>query len=93
MQLDWLDEGQPTWTIRAETDEGTLLLENGGGKLSIDGKEAPGLPGLTGEYPRLYAQMAGLVARGGVDMDLAPMRHVADAFTLGRRKTVAPFHW
>jgi len=93
MDLDWLDEGVPTWTIVAETDAGMLRLENGGGKLSIDGDETPGLPGLTGEYPRLYVQMAALVAKGEIDMDLAPLRHVADAFMLGRRITVGPFEW
>jgi D-galactose 1-dehydrogenase len=93
MDLDWLEPGEPTWTIHAETDEGEMLLENGGGKLTIDGTADESLPGLTGEYPRLYAQMARLVAEGGIDMDLSPMRHVADAFTLGKRVSVAPFAW
>lgn len=93
MTLDWLEPGAPTWTIRAETDEGEMVMENGGGRLSIDGHTDDSQPGLAGEYPRLYAQMAKLVGRGGIDMDLAPMRHVADAFTLGKRVTVAPFEW
>jgi D-galactose 1-dehydrogenase len=70
-----------------------MVLENGGGKLTIDGRADDSVPGLAGEYPRLYAQMARLVEKGGIDMDLSPMRHVADAFTLGRRVTVAPFDW
>ena len=61
--------------------------------MSIDGTRDESLPGLAGEYPRLYAQMAELVRSGGVDMDLAPLRHVADAFLLGRRVAVAPFDW
>lgn len=93
MELDWLHQGPPTWSIEAETDAGTLLLENGGATLSIDGTRDESLPGLAGEYPRLYAQMAELVRSGGVDMDLAPLRHVADAFLLGRRVAVAPFDW
>ncbi|MAM62958.1 Gfo/Idh/MocA family oxidoreductase [Maritimibacter sp. UBA3975] len=93
MALDWLEPGDPVWTIEAVTDQGTLTLENGGGKLTIDGQEDESLPGLAGEYPRLYDQMARLVATGGIDMDLAPMRHVADAFTLGRRVTVEAFDW
>ncbi|MGR3322524.1 MAG: Gfo/Idh/MocA family protein [Pseudooceanicola sp.] len=93
MDLNFLEPGTPTWTMEAETDQGSMLLENGGGKLSIDGRDEAGAPGLSGEYPRLYARMAELVARGGIDMDLSPMRHVADAFTLGRRVTVAPFDW
>lgn len=93
LELDWRETGHDIWTIEAITDAGTLTLENGGGKLTIDGQADESLPGLSGEYPRLYDQMARLVARGGIDMDLAPMRHVADAFTLGRRVTVEAFDW
>lgn len=93
MSLDWLEPGAPTWTIQAETDQGIMILENGGDKLTIDGEIDESVSDLTGEYPRLYAQMASLVQRGGIDMDLSPMRHVADAFTLGKRITVEPFEW
>ncbi len=91
--FDWLEPGTPVWTIEAETGSGTMRLENGGGALWIDGAEAEALPGLSGEYPRLYARMAELVAEGQSEVDLAPLRHVADAFLIGRRRTVAPFHW
>lgn len=92
MTLDWRHEGAQTWTIEAETDAGTLTLVDGGARLLIDGAEAgTGGTALAGEYPRLYARMSRLVAEGGIDMDLAPMRHVADAFTIGRREIVAPF--
>jgi D-galactose 1-dehydrogenase len=37
--------------------------------------------------------MADLVRKGQSDMDLAPMVHVADAFTLGKRRQVAAFEW
>ena len=50
-------------------------------------------PGLEGEYPALYARMAELVREGRSDIDLAPMIHVADAMTLGRRITVEPFEF
>ena len=93
--FDWRQEGDQTWTIEAVTDGGTLTLLDGGARLVIDGAEQPtpeDAP-LSGEYPRLYAKMARLVESGGIDMDLSPMRHVADAFTLGRRDIVAPFHW
>ncbi|WP_193142971.1 Gfo/Idh/MocA family protein [Meridianimarinicoccus sp. MJW13] len=92
-ELDWLEPGTPVWNIEAVTDEGTLLLENGGGKMTVDGQVQDAMPGLAGEYPRLYAQMADLVAQGGIDMDLAPMRHVADAFTLGQRVVAPAFEW
>jgi D-galactose 1-dehydrogenase len=95
--LDFLQEGEQTWTIDIETDGGRLVLSAGGAKLEIDGviqagtADTSGNP-LAGEYPRLYAKMAALVEAGGIDMDLSPMVHVADAFLLGRRVTVAPFH-
>lgn len=93
--FDWRHEGDQTWTIEAVTDTGTLALLDGGARLTIDGREPapPAGAQLPGEYPRLYERMARLVASGGIDMDLSPMRHVADAFTLGCRETVAPFHW
>jgi D-galactose 1-dehydrogenase len=93
MDLDWLEPGTPTWTIEADTDAGHMLLENGGGTLTIDGQSHDALPGLSGEYPRLYAQMAELVGKGGIDMDLSPLRHVADAFLLGRRVAAPAFDW
>jgi len=91
--FDWRQEGEQTWTIAAETEAGTLTLRDGGARIEIDGvePEAASDAPLSGEYPRLYARMARLVAAGGIDMDLAPMRHVADTFTLGRREIVAPF--
>jgi len=92
-EFDWRHEGEQTWTIAADTDGGRLLLEEGGALLSIDGGRPSSGPdaALTGEYPRLYARMAALVAAGASDVDLAPLVHVADAFLLGRRVTVAPF--
>ncbi|SNS59179.1 Gfo/Idh/MocA family protein [Antarctobacter heliothermus] len=91
--FDWRQDGDQIWTIEIETDAGTLALHDGGARMVINGQEqrADG-PTLEGEYPRLYTNMAGLVATGASDVDLSPMRHVADAFLLGRRETVAPFH-
>ena len=74
-----------------DTDAGALALRMGGNLLEIDGKPAGGADTIMGEYPALYAQMAGLVRAGASDVDLSPMVLVADAFTLGRRVTVAPF--
>lgn len=94
--FDWRQDGDQIWTIEAVTDAGTLVLADGGARLAIDGEmqaetDADGNP-LQGEYPRLYAKMADLVRKGGIDMDLSPMTHVADAFLLGRRVTVEPFN-
>lgn len=93
--FDWRQEGEQTWCIDAETDQGVLRLWSGGARMAIDGIEVKpsgrDVSELSGEYPRLYQKMARLVESGNVDADLSPMRHVADAFTLGRRETVAPF--
>jgi D-galactose 1-dehydrogenase len=92
--LDWRQKGPQSWTITVETDAGTLALRDGGHRLLLDEKEwTPSAPAqaLSGEYPRLYARMAELVATGQSDIDLAPMIHVSDAMTLGRRTTVEAF--
>ncbi len=91
--FDFRQTGDQIWKIEAETDQGTLVLSDGGAKLTINGDSISDPDGLSlmGEYPRLYARMLDLVVQGKIDMDLAPMRHVADAFTLGRRVLVDPF--
>ncbi|RJL06444.1 gfo/Idh/MocA family oxidoreductase [Paracoccus aestuarii] len=89
--LDFRQQGPQTWDIALETDGGRLALSQGGNLLEIDDRPVQGRGGIAGEYPALYARMADLVARGASDVDLAPMVLVADAFTLGRRATVASF--
>lgn len=94
VELDWRQDGDQIWTIEAETDQGTVQLLDGGARMMIDGVEtAAEEDTLAGEYPRLYAKMAQLVTDGGIDLDLAPMVHVADALALGRRISVAPFYF
>lgn len=90
-EFDWRHEGAQTWDIEVETDHGTLALRMGGNVLEIDGKVAGGENSIMGEYPALYARMAELVAAGQSEVDLAPMVHVADALTLGRRVVVDSF--
>ncbi len=91
--FDWRQEGPQTWDIEIETDAGPLALRHGGNQLWLNGVEAGGSAGIEGEYPALYARMAALVAAGESEVDLAPMIHVADALTLGKRVTVAAFDW
>ncbi|WP_407362112.1 Gfo/Idh/MocA family oxidoreductase [Pseudomonas luteola] len=88
--LDFLQTGPQTWDIHVETDQGKLTLSKGGSQLYIDDqleKEGP-----DEEYPGLYARFAELVKSGQSDVDVAPLRHVADAFMYGRRETIEPFH-
>ena len=89
--FDWRQEGPQTWDIAIETTAGRLDLRMGGNVLEIDGQPAGGHNTIMGEYPALYARMAALIASGQSDVDLAPMVHVADALTLGRRIIVDDF--
>lgn len=91
-EFDWRQEGDQTWEIEAVTDGGTLRLFDGGARMEVDGETSGEAAALAGEYPRLYDRMARYVPHGGRDVDLRPMTLVADAFTLGRRDTVAAFH-
>ncbi len=89
-EFDWRQTGKQSWDIVADTDAGQMVLSEGGAKLSVDGvlkHEAP-----EQEYPMLYKRFAEIVKAGKSDVDLAPLRHVADAFMLGRRKFVDAFH-
>ena len=90
--FDWRQEGPQTWDIDVQTNAGTLALRMGGNRLVIDGVEMAGENSIMGEYPALYARMADLIAKGQSEIDLAPAVHVADAFSLGRRVTTAPFY-
>lgn len=91
--FDWRQEGPQTWDIEIDTDAGPMALRMGGNVLEIGGRPAAGENTITGEYPALYASMAGLVRMGRSDVDLAPMTHVADALTLGRRIVVDAFEF
>ena len=91
--FDWRQTGPQTWDIEVDTPQGQLALRMGGNVLELDGKPVSGRADIMGEYPALYARMAGLVAGGQSDVDLAPMIHVADALTLGRREMTEAFHF
>ncbi|WP_018690448.1 Gfo/Idh/MocA family protein [Ahrensia kielensis] len=89
--FDWRQEGPQTWDIDVETDQGDLKISSGGAKMSIDGNVR--IDGSDHEYANLYTQMDGLLQAHKSDFDLSPMIHVCDAFALGKRTTVAPFHF
>ncbi len=88
--FDFLHEGPQQWDIVVDTDGGRLTLRMGGSVLEIDGTitEAP-----DAEYPRLYAKFERLVRTRASDVDVTPLRLVADAFLVGRRETVPAFAW
>ncbi|MEQ5833650.1 Gfo/Idh/MocA family oxidoreductase [Marinobacter sp. NFXS9] len=89
--FDFRQKGPQSWDIHVEAEGGSLTLSKGGSQLFIDGAlqfEAP-----EQEYPGLYRHFAELIESGRHDVDVSPLRHVSDAFLLGRRVIVDPFHW
>jgi D-galactose 1-dehydrogenase len=89
-EFDWRQTGKQSWDIIVETAKGQVKLSDGGSRLWIAGEEQK--LDKEAEYPSLYRQFAALVKGGRSDVDVAPLRHVADAFMLGRRKVVEAFH-
>ncbi|PDT85273.1 Gfo/Idh/MocA family oxidoreductase [Sinorhizobium sp. BJ1] len=89
-EFDWRQTGKQSWDIVAETEAGEMVLSEGGAKLALDGKIVHDEP--EEEYPMLYRRFAEIIKEGRSDVDLSPLRHVADAFMLGRRKFVEAFH-
>ena len=88
-ELDWRQTGPQTWDIIVATTAGTLTLSAGGSVLQVDGETVH--EAAEAEYDGIYARAAELVRAGASDVDVAPLRHVADAFLLGRRVTTEPF--
>ena len=88
-EFDWRQTGPQTWTIVCETDKGTLVLAEGGNRLSIGGVEQA--VGPEAEYRALYARFAELVARGESDADFEPLRLVEEALVRGRSSPTHPF--
>lgn len=89
-EFDWRQTGKQSWDIIVETAAGQMVLAEGGSKLSVGGELKFSAP--EAEYPSLYRRFADLIKAGKSDVDLAPLRHVADAFMLGKRKFVEAFH-
>ena len=88
--IDWRQTGPQTWEIEIDTADGDRLkLEDGGATLIANGKPAVARP--MREYEEIYARFAELLAAGESDVDVAPLRLVADAFLLGRRMVTDPF--
>ena len=87
--LDWRRTEGEEWTITIRTAEGTeVRLENGGSLLSIDGqRQAFDSPG---EYPDIYARFALLIDERRSEVDVAPLRLVADCLLVGSRHLVEP---
>ncbi|MDX3909422.1 MAG: Gfo/Idh/MocA family oxidoreductase [Sphingobium sp.] len=89
MDLDWRQTGPQSWDILVETDAGQVKLSKGGAVLSLPtGTEH----NEDREYPGLYDRFATLIRGRRSDVDISPLRLVADAFLRGRRETTDAFH-
>jgi D-galactose 1-dehydrogenase len=88
-ELDFLQTGTQTWSIQVETDAGSLTLSEGGRVLRIG--DEPEIQGGQTEYPGLYRHWATLIETKKSDVDIAPLRLVADAFMIGERRQSAEF--
>jgi D-galactose 1-dehydrogenase len=88
--FDWRHEEGEAWNIEIETETGLrLAVREGGGRLEVDGAErATEGPG---EYEALYGEFLDLIDERRSLIDVRPLRLVADAFLLGRRREVEAF--
>ena len=88
--FDWRRTGEPVWDIQVMTDAEALHLSQGGARLHIGDRECQLEP--ESEYLSLYQRFAQLVAARRLDVDLAPLRLVADCFMLCTPQMIEPFH-
>ena len=87
-EFDFRQTGPQSWDIVVETDQGRMTLSSGGARMSVDGTVLAEAP--DEEYRGLYRRFVELAATGASDMDLTPLRLVADAFLLGKRTILEP---
>ncbi len=93
MDLDFRQEGPQYWDIEVETDAGVLKLSGGGAVLSIDTSEiAEDASELRGEYPSMYRKFGALIRAEVSEVDVAPLRLVADAFLCASFGFVEEYH-
>ncbi|QOZ31920.1 Gfo/Idh/MocA family protein [Bradyrhizobium sp. CCBAU 53421] len=88
-EFDFRQAGPPSWDILCETESGPVTLSKGGRQLR-DGNRLV-VDATDEEYPALYRRFVALTSDGKSEVDLAPLRLVADSFMLGRRRLVEAF--
>lgn len=88
--FDFLQEGEQTWSIHVAAANGeTMALHMGGKVMEVDGKVVLDEP--EREYPRMYEHFTRLIAARQSDLDMTPLRAVADARLVGKHVAVEPF--
>ena len=88
-EFDFRQTGPQSWDIVVATDAGRMTLSGGGARMDVDGETVAETP--EAEYRGLYHRFVELAETGASDVDLTPLRLVADAFMLGKRNVVEPF--
>ncbi|MEN7535557.1 Gfo/Idh/MocA family protein [Aurantiacibacter flavus] len=93
MDLDFRQEGPQHWDIEVQTDAGVLKLGSGGAVLSLDKAEvAEDASELRGEYPSIYRKFGAMIRAEVSEVDVSPLRLVADAFLCASFEVVDEFH-
>ncbi|MGP9633021.1 Gfo/Idh/MocA family protein [Halomonas sp. AOP43-A1-21] len=87
--FDFRQTGPQTWDIHVDTDKGRVSLTQGGRRLMINDELI--VDEEEREYAGLYNHFVELVASGRSDVDVAPLRQVADAFLYGHREATDAF--
>jgi len=83
--LDWRRSEGEEWTIAVRTVDGSeLVLTEGGARLSVDGKtvQTPS----ANEYGDIYRRFVDLIDLRRSDVDVRPLRLVADCLLVGSRE-------
>jgi D-galactose 1-dehydrogenase len=88
-EFDFRQSGPPTWDMHVESDGSRMSLTQGGCCLMIDGERV--IEDEEREYQGLYARFAELIANRRSEVDVAPLRQVADAFLYGHREATDAF--
>lgn len=89
--FDWRQTGAQTWEIVVESEDDRFVFAQGsevGADCAPDAESA-----LAEEYRAMYAHFVGLVRSGQSDVDLAPLKLVADSFLRGQTVTTDAFDW
>lgn len=91
--FDWRQQDGEAWNIDFTTDKGVLQIRDGGAALRFNGEEVS-VPGHTehGEYHAIYQRFAEIIELGISDVDLRPLKLVADAFLLAQRHSTEAFY-
>jgi len=87
--FDWRQVGDEDWSINFVTTHGSLKITAGGGELQhndevIECHEQ-------NEYQTIYQRFGHMISLKHSDVDLTPLKLVADAFLLGNREIAEPF--